>query len=96
MLPVTHGSKFTRLQILLYTLLLIGTSVLPTAIGMSGIVYLFIALFAGVYFLKLSLDLYRSYSEQLARKHFRYSINYLTYVFAALMIDKGVQYLNLY
>jgi protoheme IX farnesyltransferase len=93
MLPVTHGSKFTRLQILLYTFLLIGTSVLPTAIGMSGILYLTIALASGLYFLKLSLDLYKKYSEKLARRHFKYSINYLTYVFAALMIDKGVQYL---
>lgn len=93
MLPVTHGSKFTRLQILLYTFLLIGTSVLPTAIGMSGIIYLFIALVAGLYFLKLSLDLYRKYSEQLARKHFKYSINYLTYIFAALILDKGMQYI---
>ena len=93
MLPVTHGSKFTRLQILLYTFLLIGTSVLPTAIGMSGVVYLAIAMFSGIYFLKLSLSLYSDYSEELARKHFKYSINYLTYIFAALMVDKGLQHL---
>lgn len=93
MLPVTHGSKFTRLQILLYTFLLIGTSVLPTAIGMSGVVYLVIAMFSGIYFLKLSLSLYSDYSEELARKHFKYSINYLTYIFAALMVDKGLQHL---
>lgn len=91
MLPVTHGSKFTRLQILLYTFLLIGTSVLPTAIGMSGILYLAVALISGFYFLKLSFDLYKNYSEKLARQHFRYSINYLFYIFAALMIDKIIQ-----
>ena len=93
MLPVTHGSKFTRLQILLYTILLIGTSVLPTAIGMSGLFYLTVALVSGFYFLKLSFALYKNYTEKLARKHFKYSINYLIYVFAALMIDKVTQYL---
>ncbi len=93
MLPITHGSKYTRLQILLYTLLLVGVTVLPTAVGMSGILYLVIAIMAGLYFLKLSFDLYKNYSEVLARRHFKYSITYLIYIFAALMVDKGAQYI---
>ena len=93
MLPITHGSKFTRLQILLYTFLLFGCSLLPTAIGMSGLFYLSVALWTGLFFIKLSIDLYNDYSEELAIKHFKYSINYLTYIFAALIIDRGIQYL---
>jgi protoheme IX farnesyltransferase len=87
MLPVTHGAQFTRLHILLYTLLLVATTILPTLIGMSGFVYLIAALGLGGYFLWLSWLLYREYSEPLARRTFRYSINYLALLFAALLID---------
>ena len=87
MLPVTHGPQFTRLHILLYTFLLVATTVLPTAIGLSGIWYLIAALLLGGRFLQLAWQLYREYSEPLARKTFKYSIWYLAYLFAALLID---------
>jgi len=87
MLPVTHGPQFTRLHILLYTLLLVATTALPTLVGMSGVVYLVSALLLGGYFLWLAWCLYRSYSERLARKTFKYSINYLALLFAALLLD---------
>jgi protoheme IX farnesyltransferase len=87
MLPVTHGGEFTRLHILLYTLLLVATTVLPTLVGMSGLVYLVSALMLGGYFLWLTWCLYREYSEPLARKTFKYSINYLALLFAALLVD---------
>ncbi len=86
MLPVTHGAQFTRLHILLYTFLLVATTVLPTLIGMSGLIYLVSALLLGGYFLWLTWKLYRGYSEPLARKTFRYSINYLALLFAALLV----------
>jgi protoheme IX farnesyltransferase len=87
MLPVTHGSEFTRLQILLYTLLLVATTLLPVAMGMAGWVYLASALVLGGRFSLLSYSLYRQYSEALARKTFRYSINYLALLFAFLLAD---------
>ncbi len=87
MLPVTHGPQFTRLHILLYTFLLVATTVLPTAIGLSGIWYLIAALLLGGRFLQLAWQLYGEYSEPLARKTFKYSIWYLAYLFAALLID---------
>ena len=87
MLPVTHGPQFTRLHILLYTLLLVATTILPTLIGMSGLFYLAGALILGGYFLWLSWLLYKDYSEPLAKKTFKYSINYLALLFAVLLID---------
>jgi protoheme IX farnesyltransferase len=87
MLPVTHGPKFTRLHILLYTLLLVATTVLPTAVGLSGLWYLAAALLLGGRFLQLAWRLYGEYSEPLARQTFKYSIWYLAYLFAALLVD---------
>ena len=87
MLPVTHGARFTQLHILLYTLLLVATTALPTLIGMSGLIYLISALLLGAYFLWLAWRLYQQYSEPLARKAFKYSINYLALLFAALLLD---------
>jgi heme o synthase len=87
MLPVTHGARFTQLHILLYTLLLVATTALPTLIGMSGLIYLISALLLGAYFLWLAWRLYQQYSEPLARKTFKYSINYLALLFAALLLD---------
>jgi heme o synthase len=87
MLPVTHGNDFTRLQILLYTLVLFAASLLPFIQGMSGIVYLAAAVALGVWFLVLALRLWRRYSEALARRTFRFSIWYLVWLFAALLID---------
>lgn len=87
MLPVTHGSAFTRLQILLYTLLLLATTMLPFLIGMSGWLYLASALGLGGLFLSYAWKLYRSYSDALARQTFGFSIFYLAALFGALLID---------
>ena len=87
MLPVTHGSEFTRVQILLYTLLLVATTLLPVAMGMASWIYMLSALGLGGWFSLLSCSLYRRYSEALAKKTFRYSINYLALLFAFLLAD---------
>lgn len=87
MLPVTHGERFTRLHILLYTVILVTVSLMPYGAGMSGPLYLaaVVALDAG--FLYYAWRLYRCYSDGLAHKTFRYSITYLTALFAALLVD---------
>jgi heme o synthase len=90
MLPVTHGNEFTRLQILLYTLVLFAASLLPFIQGMSGMVYLIAAVALGAWFLALAWRLWRRYSETLARRTFRYSIWYLALLFAALLLDHYV------
>jgi protoheme IX farnesyltransferase len=87
MLPVTHGNAFTRLQILLYTLVLFAASLLPFIQGMSGVVYLAAAVALGAWFVVLAARLWRSYSEALARRTFRYSIWYLAWLYAALLVD---------
>ncbi|MCO5106947.1 MAG: heme o synthase [Burkholderiaceae bacterium] len=87
MLPVTHGSGFTRLNILLYTLLLVATSLLPYLIAMSGLFYLGCALVLGGVFLAYAWRMWRSYSDALARKTFGYSIFYLAALFGALLVD---------
>jgi heme o synthase len=87
MLPVTHGNAFTRLQILLYTLVLFAASLLPVIQGMSGMVYLTAAVLLGAWFVALAFRLWRAYSETLARRTFRYSIWYLAWLFAALLAD---------
>jgi protoheme IX farnesyltransferase len=87
MLPVTHGNDFTRLQILLYTLVLFAATLLPFIQGMSGVPYLVAAVALGAWFLVLAWRLWRVYSEPLARRTFRYSIWYLALLFAALLID---------
>lgn len=87
MLPVTHGEKFTLLHILLYTLILIAATILPFVYQMSGYFYLFSALLLGAAFLGYAIALYRSYSDELAKKTFRFSIIYLSLLFAALLID---------
>jgi heme o synthase len=87
MLPVTHGNAFTRLQILLYTLVLFAATLLPFIQGMSGLVYLAAAVALGAGFIVLAVRLWRRYSEALARRTFRYSIWYLAWLFAALLLD---------
>jgi protoheme IX farnesyltransferase len=87
MLPVTHGARYTRLQVLLYTLILLGVSLLPFAIRMSGWPYLAAALALGGVFLWHALRVHRAYSDALARRTFRYSIFYLAALFAALLLD---------
>ena len=87
MLPVTHGAKFTRLQVLLYTIILFACTLLPFAAGMSGIVYLVAALALGIRFLYYAIRIYIDYSDALAQRCFRYSIVYLAALFTALLVD---------
>jgi heme o synthase len=87
MLPVTHGSEFTRLQIVLYTLLLFAASLLPYVYGTSGWIYLVAAVLLGLRFIVLAFALQRRYSDALAREVFKYSIVYLSALFAALLVD---------
>ena len=87
MLPVTHGEEFTRLHILLYTIILFAVALMPYGHGMSGLVYLVSALILNIGFMAYAIGLYRKYSDALARRTFRYSILYLTLLFAALLVD---------
>jgi len=87
MLPVTHGERFTLLNILLYTLILLAASILPYVYGMSGLFYLICALILSGIFVIYAIRLYKDYSDQLARKTFKYSISYLALLFAAILID---------
>jgi len=87
MLPVTHGKPYTRLQVLLYTLILFAVSLLPFAIGMSGAAYLVAAAVLGAVFIAYAVRLYFAYSDRLARFTFRYSIAYLAALFSALLVD---------
>ncbi|HLU77359.1 MAG TPA: heme o synthase [Burkholderiales bacterium] len=87
MLPVTHGRQFTALHVLLYTFILVACTLLPFVYGMSGMIYLLSALVLGGIFLAYAIGLYVRYSDRLARKTFRYSIVYLSLLFAALLVD---------
>jgi heme o synthase len=87
MLPVTHGEEFTRLHILLYTVILVAVTLMPYGSGMSGLIYLAASVVLNVVFMAYAIGLYRKYSDDLARRTFRYSILYLTLLFAALLVD---------
>jgi protoheme IX farnesyltransferase len=87
MLPVTHGVEFTRLQILLYTVLLLIVTLLPYLTGMSGLIYLGVALPLGFFFIYLAILMMRTKDNKTAMKTFAYSIIYITVLFAALLID---------
>ncbi|KQT36299.1 heme o synthase [Methylophilus sp. Leaf414] len=87
MLPVTHGEKFTLLHILLYTVILIVVSLMPYGLGMSGWLYLASAAGLNAVFLYYVVSLYRRYSDDLAKTTFKYSILYLSLIFAALLLD---------
>ena len=87
MLPVTHGRRYTQLQVLLYTLILFGVSLLPFAIRMSGWLYLAAACVLGAIFIGYAIALYARYSDRLAQRAFRYSIVYLALLFTALLVD---------
>jgi protoheme IX farnesyltransferase len=90
MLPVTHGAKFTRLQILLYTVLLLIVTLLPYLTGMSGFIYLGTALVLGIMFIYYAIQMMRNEDNKLAMKTFFFSINYLMILFAALLLDHYV------
>jgi len=88
MLPVTHGEAYTRLNILLYSILLVLVTILPYLIGMSGVIYLLTALVLDAYFLYYAIQMYRVPDDmELPMKLFRFSISYLGFLFAALLID---------
>ena len=87
MLPVTHGDKFTRLHVLLYTLILVAVSLLPFATKMSGWLYLLSASALGGVYLYYAVRIFVDYSDRLAQQAFRYSIVYLSALFAALLLD---------
>jgi protoheme IX farnesyltransferase len=88
MLPVAYGVEFTRLHILLYTILLVIVTLLPYLTGMTGLIYLATAMVLGVQFIRLAVALRREDAPpQLPMKVFRYSINYLMLLFAALLVD---------
>jgi len=87
MLPVTHGEEFTRLQILLYTYILVAVTLLPFTIHMFGGIYLVGALYLNARFFYYVYSLYHTYSDALARKTFYYSIMYLMYLFGLMLID---------
>ncbi len=87
MLPVTHGNEFTRLQVLLYTLVLFAACLMPFAYGMSSWLYLGVAVVLSVGFIVYAFVLWRNYSDALARKTFRFSLIHLSVLFAALLVD---------
>jgi protoheme IX farnesyltransferase len=90
MLPVTHGPDFTRLQILLYTVLLLIVTLLPYLTGMSGLIYLAAVVPLGLIFIGLSVLMMRKKDNKTAMQTFAYSIIYITVLFAVLLLDHYV------
>ena len=87
MLPVTHGVEFTRLHVLLYTIILTGVTLLPYLVGMSGLIYLVSTIILDGIFLYYAIRLMSGKHPTVAMKTFGYSILYLMLLFAALLID---------
>jgi protoheme IX farnesyltransferase len=87
MLPVTHGVAHTRLQVLLYTVLLVVVTLMPFLTRMSGLIYLAAALVLNAGFLYYALALKISAREELPMRVFRFSVTYLMWLFAALLVD---------
>jgi protoheme IX farnesyltransferase len=94
MLPVTHGVEFTRLHVLLYTILLLVVSVLPFVTKMSGIFYLGGALALGAGFLYYAIALMKTQNDKVAMKTFGYSILYLMGIFVFLLVDHYIPHLQ--
>jgi protoheme IX farnesyltransferase len=92
MLPITPGPEFTRFHIWLYTLALVATTMLPYAVQMSGALYLACAAVLGAVFLWYAWQIYRHYTDLIARKTFTYSIVYLSLLFAALLVDHYLKF----
>ncbi len=92
MLPVTHGPDFTRLQILLYTILLLIVTLLPYLTGMSGLIYVGSAILLDIGFIYFAILMMRKKDNKTAMKTFVYSIVYITVLFAALLIDHYLPY----
>jgi protoheme IX farnesyltransferase len=87
MLPVTHGEAFTKLQILLYTVLMILTTTLPYATGMSGLLYITGVMILNGRFLQHVIILYRGRDKQAAIRTFWFSIRYIMWLFVVLLVD---------
>ena len=87
MLPVTHGVAFTKLQIVLYTVILFIVSLLPYVVLMSGLIYLVCALILSSVFLYYSVNLYYSDNDEDAMNTFQFSIYYIFLIFLALLLD---------
>lgn len=87
MLPVTHGEMYTRLHILLYTIILVAVTLIPFAMRMSGMIYLVSVLLLDAVFMMYAIKLYRQYSDALSKTTFKYSILYLMLLFFALVVD---------
>ena len=87
MLPITHGLAFTQFQILLYTIVLVATTMLPFAVKMSGLIYLVSASILDIIYLWYAWRMYKHYSDLIARQAFTYSIIYLSVLFVALLVD---------
>jgi protoheme IX farnesyltransferase len=88
MLPVTHGEGYTRLHILLYTILLVVITVIPYLTGMSGLIYLATAVSLGAVFLNYAVRMLRDRDDvELPMRTFKFSITYLAVLFAALLVD---------
>ena len=92
MLPITHGLAFAQFQILLYTIVLVATTMLPFAVKMSGLIYLASASILGIIYLRYAWRLYKHYSDLIARQAFTYSIIYLSVLFVALLVDHYLQF----
>ncbi len=92
MLPVTHGIAFTCQHILMYTVMLAGASLIPVSLGMTSWFYLVAISVLDLIFLGYAIALVRNYSDALARRCFRYSILYLTLLFAALFADRLIMF----
>ena len=92
MLPVTHGLAFTCQHILMYTVMLAGASLIPVSLGMTSWLYLVAISVLDLIFLGYAIALVRNYSDALARRCFRYSILYLTLLFAALFADRLIMF----
>jgi len=92
MLPVAYGNEFTRLHILLYTILLVIVTLLPYLTGMSGLIYLAAAVILGAMFTTRVLQLKTQTDVRLPMRTFRFSITYLALLFAALMLDHYVRF----
>jgi protoheme IX farnesyltransferase len=87
MLPVTHGLAFTRLHVLLYTIILVLVTLLPWLTGMSGLIYLAVALVLNAVFLAYAIKLKRSERRELPMQVFKFSVKYLMWLFLALLVD---------
>ena len=92
MLPVTHGEEFTRQHIFLYTIILFAVALMPVGHGMSGWIYLVISVVMNSIFMAYAIGLYRRYSDDLAKRTFKFSILYLMVIFAALLLDHYFYY----